>query len=111
MDKTTCIIVAIIAIFALIEILPHLLSHWLAKSAEKHRIADRIRRRTPVGNLAYAAYWLVFAVWLVVVGLLVANQARLGFDADSVCGLCVMAFITIMLIRELYRAHRSRCAG
>lgn len=108
---TTSVIVTIIVVFLLIELVPHLITHWLTKGAEKHRLADRIRRRTPVGNLAYAAYWLILVVWLGVIGFLVVAQAKRGFDADSVGGVCVMLFITVMLVRELYRAHRSRRAG
>ena len=44
-------------------------------------------------------------------GALVVTQAKKGFDADSVGGVCVMALITLMLVRGLYRARCSRRAG
>ena len=111
MDGFTVAIIAIIACFLLIEVAPHIIAHWLSRGARKFRLDDRIKRRTPVGNLAYAAMWVILVAWLGLVGYLVVAQLAKRFDVDSVGGLCVMLFITVMLLRELYRAHRSRRAG
>ena len=108
MTSFTVAIIAIIAVFVLIEVAPHIIAYWLHRGARKHRLDDKIKRRTPVGNLAYAAMWVILVSWLGLVGYLVVAQLAKRFDVDSVGGLCVMVFVSIMLIRELYRAHRSR---
>ena len=54
---------------------------------------------------------MILVSWLGLFGFLVVTQAKKGFDADSVGGVCVMALITLMLVRGLYRARCSRRAG
>lgn len=104
------IAVVIVVAFVLVSLIPILISHLLIKRSKKHQWNSHVKNKTPIGNLVYGGYWAFFIGWIVLLIFLVKNQATKGFDWNSSGGLCVMAFITIMLTRELHQAYRARIA-
>ena len=102
------IAVAIVIAFVLVQLIPILISRFLINGSKKHQWESRIKKKTPIGNLIYGIYWEISIGWIVLSVFVVKNQATKGFDVDSSSSLCVMALITIMLLRKLYQSYRSR---
>ena len=102
------IAVAIVIAFLLVQLIPILISRFLINRSKKHQWESHVKKNTPIGNLIYGIYWAISIGWIVLSVFVVKNQATKGFDVDSSVGLCVMAFITVMLLRKLHQSYRSR---